>query len=111
MVEVLVCSNNVVIQEVVDCLNDVYICVGLVVYQLSDFILLDDFFGVVFKECGYELWGEGCCCSDLICYGLYIDYVIKYKGLIIVKEYMNLMFLLQSVIMESSGQVIQNEGY
>lgn len=55
--------------------------------------------------------GEGCRRSDLIRYGLYIDYAIKYKGSTTAKEYMNLMPLPQSVITESSGQVIQNEGY
>ena len=75
------------------------------------FTLLDDFLGAVLKERGHELWGEGCRRSDLIRYGLYIDYAIKYKGSTTAKEYMNLMPLPQSVITESSGQVIQNEGY
>ena len=83
----------------------------LAAYQLSDFTSLDDFLGAVLKERGHELWGEGCRRSDLIRYGLYIDYAIKYKGSTTAKEYMNLMPLPQSVITESSGQVIQNEGY
>ena len=111
MAEALARSNNAVTQEAVDRLNDVHTRAGLTAYQLSDFTSLDDFLGAVLKERGHELWGEGCRRSDLIRYGLYIDYAIKYKGSTTAKEYMNLMPLPQSVITESSGQVIQNEGY
>ena len=83
---------------------------GLKAY--TGFSSLYDFLQANLTERGHELWFEGGCRrSDLIRYGLYIDYARKYRASSSAQDYMVLFPLPQYVIDESRGQVLNNPGY
>ena len=109
--EAIVRNGNAVTQEAVDLLNEVHTRAGLPAYTLADFASVDAFLEANLLERGHELWFEGCRRSDLIRYGLYIEYARKYKNSAAAQDYMNVFPLPQSVIDESKGKIAQNPGY
>lgn len=109
--EAIVRNGNAVTQEAVDLLNEVHTRAGLPAYTLADFASVDAFLEANLLERGHELWFEGCRRSDLIRYGLYIEYARKYKHSAAAQDYMNVFPLPQSVIDESKGKIAQNPGY
>lgn len=110
MSEALAREANSVTPEALELLNRVHTRAGLKAY--TGFSSLYDFLQANLTERGHELWFEGGCRrSDLIRYGLYIDYARKYRASSSAQDYMVLFPLPQYVIDESRGQVLNNPGY
>lgn len=111
LAEAIVRHQNNVTPEAIDLLNRVHVRAGLSSYTLADFDGAESFLEAVLLERGHELWFEGARRTDLIRFGKYIEYARRYKKSTTAQEYMNLMPLPQTIIDESKGQLIQNEGY
>ena len=110
MSEALARQANAVTAEALELLNRVHTRAGLKAY--TSFGSLEAFLDANLTERGHELWFEGGCRrTDLIRYGRYIEYAIKYRSSSSARDYMELFPLPQHVINEGYGKVIQNPGY
>jgi len=109
--EILVRQTNAVSGEALGYLNQVRVRAGLRELETADYTDADEFLDILLLERGQELWGEGSRRSDLIRFGKFVEYAIKYNGSTTVQDYMTLMPLPQSIINEGRGAVIQNPGY
>ena len=70
----------------------------------------DNFRDAILDERGRELFGEGTRRQDLIRHGVFIDYALD-RGITDAEPHEVLFPIPQSVIIESNGVVVQNEGY